>query len=149
MTTTEGATRPGGPAGDGVARPPTAEDFEMVRDLLGRSEEMEHSEDPAQTSERRDTGSAPDVPGLKILQSLMQATFFMDYFAYHAHLRYLDRFAQERVARLIFDRPLFYRVCLICDFITRLLLLLIITVTVTAVAWGFVLKTFYPDLATR
>ena len=149
MTTTDGGLAAGDRSGDGAARTPTAEDLEELRVIRELSAEMDRSEDPAETTGKRSPEPAPDVPGLKILQSLMKATFFMDYFAYHAHLRYLDRTAQERVARLISHHPRFYRVCLISDYITRLLLFAIITVTVSAVAWGFVLKTFYPDFNWR
>ncbi len=131
--------------GDGVARAPTAKDMQEVRAISQDAEEMETSEDSV-ARPRGNPAGEPEVPGLKVLQSLMKATLFTDYFVYHARLRYLDQTSQERVARLVADHPRFYRVCRLLDLTARAGLLILVTVTLTAVAWGFVWRTFFFDL---
>lgn len=143
------APREGGPTVDrsvsGPSRQPTDADRQQVLELSATATELEESEQDSAAAAPVAPEPAPDVPGLKILQGLLKATLFTDFFVYHAHLRYLDRTAQERVARLIRTHPLFYCVCKIVDFFTRLLILLIVIATVTGVAWGFVWKTFFSD----
>ncbi|NQX22678.1 hypothetical protein [Curtobacterium sp. VKM Ac-2852] len=131
-------------SGDGVAREPTEEDLRELRSISADATEMEESEKDSGRPDQPPV-QASDVPGLKVLQSLMKATLFTDYFAYHANLRYLDRTSQERVARLIAAHPLFYRICRMADLMARGGMLAIITLTLTAVAWGFVWKTFFAD----
>jgi hypothetical protein len=146
MSQDEGAAaESGGISGDGVAREPTEQDVREVRAISQGAEEMETSEDP-EPRPPRELPAEGDVPGLKVLQSLMKATLFTDYFVYHARLRYLDRTPQERVARLIGDHPRFYRLCRLLDLTARAGLLFLVTVTLTAVAWGFVWRTFFIDL---
>jgi hypothetical protein len=129
------------PAGDGHAHPPTPKDVEEVLEAAKRGEEMEESESVEPLGYQ--PSDVPDVPGLKVLTSLMKASFFTDFFVYHARIQYLHPTLQERVRAHIDARPRFYQWCRNVDFIARGGLMVVVIGTLTAVAWGFVYRTFF------
>jgi hypothetical protein len=127
--------------GDGSAHPPSKEDVEQVLAAQKRGEEMEESESDEPTGYK--SSDVPEVPGLKVLTSLMKASFFTDFFVYHARIQYLHPSLQERVRAHIEMRPRFYRWCRNADYIARAVLMIVVIGTLTAVAWGFVYRTFF------
>jgi hypothetical protein len=131
-------------SGDSTAKIPDDGDRDDVLRAQQNAEEMEQSEDAKADSAVRLEGQ--DVPGLKILSSLMTATIFSDYFCYHANLLHLHRTPQERVEAHKNAHPKFYTTCRNLDLIARGLLFAVVTLTLVAVAGGFIWRTLYAGL---
>lgn len=127
---------------DSAVREPVAADRDKAIAALAQGREMEHAED----GESSGVAAMPEVPGLGMLSAIVRAQFFTEFFCFHASLQNAHPTLVERVAQHRQDCPKFYAWCRASDFIARGVVLAIVILLVTAVAFGFVYKTFYAEI---
>jgi hypothetical protein len=130
-----------GPQQLGSPPQPSDGDRDQVLRAQSGAKELEASEgsDPLKGG----SVATPEVPGLRLLSGMMQATIFTDYFCYHAHLLHLHPTSQERVEAHKEAHPHFYTFCRNLDLVARVALFGIVTVALCAVACGFIWRTFF------
>lgn len=108
------------------------ENRSVINAARARGHEIERSEEEVA---RPASAAVPEVPGTKLLRSILSSTVFTDLFAHQAHMRFMHREPQERVQAMVEAHKIFYRACRWGDYAARFLVFSVI-VGLTAFA-GF------------
>lgn len=100
---------------------------------------MEASEDVKPRASTDDTG----VPGLKVMQGLVTATFFSDLFCHQACKRFTHPGEEDRVAAFIREHKTYYRICRYSDFLYRAVAATALLGALVTIAVGGIIKVFF------
>lgn len=119
------------------------DDTDEIRVLYAGAREVETSKQLDGVPGQPPSSEIADIPGFKVLTSLMTVTIFTDYVHYRALMTYSHSTRQERVDQYCHDHRRLTNFCTVSDLILRWVVTAMVLIALGFIVAGAIYRTFY------